>query len=381
MKRSICFFTFLLSIFSSMALANDILMREVDARAIQKDHDATINFWSDEEAQKRHKFFDEVGGEGHRFGIRDLNLRAISLWQNLGECKNNLDGNVLARALMNLSQDCPNLVAPFQELNRNYIEFLVSTELSPHVVKLDTARKFGRVPLHPLLQQFSFNYYINVISALQFDEGIFNSHDIYKVLSLDIGALVAERKQHNDAAERAKAAWQEYIKDEGFWKNLMKSRKGPQVFEEHVARKSLSIDQRGERHRLYFNKQWNENYPYMLVFHRFLTNNFIMTVQNMIHQFPSNSCEGIGLYEYSNLSGILVHRLRNKSFVSYAAEEEFRNMILNFCNHRTHFKMKNWVQAWSNPGSDPLPEAIEISKFHRNFLLDSTLSSTASEGK
>lgn len=366
MKFLILILILILNFSPYQAHTNEILMRDVNARTVESEHNIAIAFWSNEEAHGRHKFFEEAGGD--RLGLKELNLRAIEIWIQLSTCINSSDGKLLAEAFLYLERTCPNLQIPVQELNRNYVEFLSSVEFSPHVVKLDNSRKYGRVPLHPLLQQFSFNYYIQVISAFQFDARALIRGDLQSSLSVDIEKLAQQRKQKKAAVSEAEAAWKDYMNDRSFWGSFKKGRKamelaqGPNGF-------LGKIDVQAEEIRKQ-NRDWNTTYKYSLAFDRFLINNFILSVQNMIHLFPSSGCKGIGIYEYANLSGILVHRLQSRSYVSYPAETEFRNMILNFCNHKTHYEMTNWVKAWGQEGSDPLPEAFEISKLNRKFPLD-----------
>lgn len=356
-------FAFILS--STPSFANEILMNEVSATSIQSDHAAAFIFWEDEQRFQKHPFFEEASGD--RLALKELNLRAIQIWRTLILCANTENGDVIARSLLHIEQTCPEAKSTIDELNRNYIEFLGSAGFSPHIAVLDTSRKFGRVPLHPLLNQFSFNYYIQIISAMSFEEGLLNGHHLHQVLGMDLSTLISDRNQKRAAEEKADADWRAYTNASTFWERYRTGKKAIEA----LNNPNLSINRSGlriERLEKYY-ALVRENRKYLEAYDNFLVNNFILMIQNMIHQFPGPRCTGVGIYEYSNLTGILQRRLVHKHKTSYAVEEHFRNMLLNSCNERTHFKMTNWQQAWRTEGSDPLPEALELSKFHRKFPL------------
>ena len=348
------------------ARANNVLMRDVNASAIESEHLVTEAFWLNEEVQQKHLFFAEAGGD--KLALKELNLRAVENWKQLGDCVGRPDGKQLAEALLNLETTCPDLQKPFEELNRNYIEFLSSAEFSLRPIDLDKSPKYGRIPLHPVLQQFSFNYYVQVVSVLQFKREDFATGKLSKILSYDLEELVLERKNKEALMAEVAAAYKAYVTATSFWD----SRKAAERLAEVSKRANVtmeSIDAMGDKVRE-MNRNWDQTYRYRLVLERFLNNNFLLSVQNMIYQFPTTSCRGIGIYEYSNLSGTLVYRLERRVNNAKFAEQQFRSMIHNFCNHKIHHQMSNWQIPWQKEDSDPLPEAIELSRFHRKFPLE-----------
>lgn len=363
------FYFFILFTFVHFSLhANELLMNGFDATSLETEHNTAVDFWQKGEQQSGHKFFSASGSD--HFSIRELNHRAISFWQKLGDCKGQVNGQVLALALLNLSIECPHLVSEVQELNKNYIEFLSSTEMKIEVMNLKDSQILGRVPLHPLLQQFSFNYYIHLTFAMKFEDGYLNDHDLYKILSLDIPALVLARQKRRAESAAAEAAWERERRNPPslFSFNSIFQGSGAAHWAKDKLREIDEIQAATKRVQQYYDRM-EENRNYLPVIERFVVNNLILTYQNLSHQFYPRSCTGIGIFEIAVLSGTFSNRLKDTTTNINVADNRFRSIYMSFCNSRI-FNKTNIVSGMQKQFSheDPTPEAIELLKFGRSLL-------------